>query len=104
MGLCMIKNEIQCDAVLVMDADGVDRPQDVIRLLNCFRENSESIVFAGRRKRFESITFRAGCRGCWPLIGMSMTFVQARDYRIFAEGVETLWSQAEAKARWMVAS
>ena len=63
MGLCMIKNEIQCDAVLVMDADGEDRPQDVIRLLNCFRENSESIVFAGRQKRFESITFRTGYRG-----------------------------------------
>jgi polyisoprenyl-phosphate glycosyltransferase len=104
MGLCMIKNEIQCDAVLVMDADGEDLPRDVIRLLNCFRENPESIVFAGRQKRFESITFRTGYRGYRLLTGMSMTFVPARDYRIFAEGVETLWSQAEAKARWMVAN
>jgi glycosyltransferase involved in cell wall biosynthesis len=237
MGLCMIKNEIQCDAVLVMDADGEDRHQDVIRLLNCFRENAESIVFAGRQKRFESVMFRAGYRGyrllhrlltgmsvregnfsilppsaldrlvtmselwnhyagavlksklrqlrlstdrgrrlggkshmdivslvvhglagistfyevvatrilmasvsCVLLLSMvlgvvfgirmftnlaipgwatytsglllvllintrsNMTFVPARDYRIFAEGVETLWSQAETKARWMVAN
>jgi len=108
MGLCMIKNEIQCEAVLVMDADGEDRPQDVIRLLNCFRENPESIVFAGRQKRFESISFRTRYRGYRLLhrllAGMSMTFAPARDYRIFAEGVETLWSQAEAKARWMVAN
>jgi glycosyltransferase involved in cell wall biosynthesis len=237
MDLCMIKNEIQCDAVLVMDADGEDRPQDVIRLLNCFRENAESIVFAGRQKRFESVMFRAGYRGyrllhrlltgmsvregnfsilppsaldrlvtmserwnhyagavlksklrhlrlstdrsrrlggkshmdivslvvhglagistfyevvatrilmasvsCVLLLSMvlgvvfgirmftnfaipgwatytsglllvllintrsNMTFVPARDYRIFAEGVETLWSQAETKARWMVAN
>jgi polyisoprenyl-phosphate glycosyltransferase len=251
MGLCMIKHEIECDAVLVMDADGEDRPQDVIRLLNCFRENPEFIVFAGRQKRFESITFRTGYRGyrllhrlltgmsvregnfsimppsaldrlvtmselwnhysgavfksklrhirlstdrgrrlggkshmdivslvvhglagistfyevvatrilmasvsCVTLLSMvlglvfgirmytnlaipgwatytsglllvlliqiastsfslvfllintrlNMTFVPARDYRIFAEGVETLWSQAEAEARWMVAN
>ena len=29
---------------------------------------------------------------------LNMTFVPARDYRIFAGGVETLWSQAEAEA------
>jgi hypothetical protein len=35
---------------------------------------------------------------------LNMTFVVARAYRIFGEGVETLWSQAEAEARWMVAN
>jgi hypothetical protein len=35
---------------------------------------------------------------------LNMTFVPARNYRIFAESVETLLHQAEAEARWMVAS
>jgi polyisoprenyl-phosphate glycosyltransferase len=78
MGLCMIENELQCDAVLVMDADGEDRPQDVIRLLNCFRENSESIVFAGRQKRFESITFRTGYRG-YRLLHRLLTGMSVRE-------------------------
>jgi polyisoprenyl-phosphate glycosyltransferase len=63
MGLCTIKNEIECDAVLVMDADGEDRAQDVIRLVNCFRERPECIVFAGRQRRYESFVFRTGYRG-----------------------------------------
>jgi hypothetical protein len=76
MGLCLIKNEIECDSILVMDADGEDRPQDVIRLVNCFREKPECIVFAGRQRRYESIVFRTGYRGYrllhWILTGVSV--------------------------------
>jgi hypothetical protein len=35
---------------------------------------------------------------------LNMTFIPARDYRIFAESDETLWSQAEGEAKWMVAN
>ena len=57
MGLCMIKDEIPCDAVLVMDADGEDRAEDVIRLVNRFREQPDCIVFAGRQRRYETSFF-----------------------------------------------
>jgi polyisoprenyl-phosphate glycosyltransferase len=63
MGLCQIKNEVECDSILVMDADGEDRAEDVIRLLDCFRQNPECIVFAGRKRRYESLTFQVGYRG-----------------------------------------
>jgi polyisoprenyl-phosphate glycosyltransferase len=78
MGLCMVKNEIECDAVLVMDADGEDRPQDVVRLLNYFRENPECIVFAGRQRRFESIMFRTGYKS-YRLLHRLLTGMSVRE-------------------------
>ncbi|HEY3494639.1 MAG TPA: glycosyltransferase [Polyangiaceae bacterium] len=58
VGLCHTEVEQECDAVLVMDADGEDRPVDVRRLIDEFRQTSNSVVFAERRKRLESRTFR----------------------------------------------
>ena len=78
MGLCMVKNEIQCDAVLVMDADGEDRPQDVVRLLNCFRENPECMVFAGRQRRYESLVFRTGYKS-YRLLHRVLTGMSVRE-------------------------
>lgn len=76
MGLCMIKNEIECDAVLVMDADGEDRAEDVIRLFNRLRERPDCIVFAGRQRRYEGLVFRTGYRGYrllhWLLTGVAV--------------------------------
>ncbi len=54
MGLCWIEEEMECDAVVVMDADGEDRPEDVRRLVNSFREHPQWITFAERGKRFET--------------------------------------------------
>lgn len=75
-GLCMIHNEIDCDSILVMDADGEDRPQDIVRLVICFRENPNCIVFAARKKRYESSIFRMGYSGYrllhWILTGVSV--------------------------------
>lgn len=78
MGLCMIKDEIECDAVLVMDADGEDRAEDVIRLVNCFREKPQSIVFAGRQRRYEGLVFRTGYRG-YRLLHLLLTGVAIRE-------------------------
>jgi polyisoprenyl-phosphate glycosyltransferase len=78
MGLCTIQNEIECDAVLVMDADGEDRAEDVLRLLNCFRENPECIVFAGRQRRYEGLVFRTGYRG-YRLLYRLLTGVVVRE-------------------------
>lgn len=45
--------------VAVMDADGQDCPEDLIRLLDACREGGmREIVFGGRRKRSEGATFR----------------------------------------------
>jgi glycosyltransferase involved in cell wall biosynthesis len=63
MGLCTIRDEMECDAVLVMDADGEDRAEDVIRLLERFRAEPDYIVFAGRQRRYESLVFRSGYKG-----------------------------------------
>lgn len=46
------------DAVLVMDGDGEDRPEDVPRLAQAFAEApAGTIIFAARTKRSESMTF-----------------------------------------------
>ena len=78
MGLCEIRNHMECDAVLVMDADGEDRPQDVVRLVNHFLEKPDSIVFAGRQRRYESTVFRTGYRG-YRLLHRLLTGVSVRE-------------------------
>ena len=57
MGLCMIKNEIECDAVLVMDADGEDRAVDVIRLLNAFVKRRSASCSPGVRDVTRALSF-----------------------------------------------
>ncbi|HEY7334899.1 MAG TPA: glycosyltransferase [Bryobacteraceae bacterium] len=60
MGLVYIYQNWQgIDALLVMDADGEDRPEDIPVLLACFaEEGGENVVFAARSKRLESRAFR----------------------------------------------
>jgi hypothetical protein len=61
IGLAFIDACIDTDAVVVMDADGEDKPEDVPVLLKTFSNcDSQNIVFAARRKRFESRAFRFG--------------------------------------------
>jgi hypothetical protein len=59
IGLSYLYSKSHYDGVLVMDADGEDRPQDAVRLLHEFElHNGTSIVFAQRAKRSEGIWFR----------------------------------------------
>lgn len=58
--LCHVASSVACDAVVVMDADGEDRPEDAIRLVEDLRAGSPRIVFARRRRRLESSGFQAG--------------------------------------------
>jgi hypothetical protein len=59
LGLGYVEANVPCEAVVVMDADGEDAPQDVPKLLARYREESrEKIVFAERTKRSESLFFR----------------------------------------------
>ena len=59
VGLVYVYENRPCQAVVVMDADGEDRPEDIARLLDRFhRDSSGSIVFAARSKRLERLPFR----------------------------------------------
>jgi hypothetical protein len=59
VGLSYIHENIPCEAVIVMDADGEDRPEDVPRLLQRSRDDHGStIVFAQRRRRTETPLFK----------------------------------------------
>jgi polyisoprenyl-phosphate glycosyltransferase len=58
IGLCWVEAKIPCRAVVIMDGDGEDAPEDVPRLLRAFAEKGErTIVFAERTRRSESWWF-----------------------------------------------
>jgi len=60
MGLVYVhQNWPGMDAVVVMDADGEDRPADIPALLARFKaEGGRQVVFAARAKRLENAVFR----------------------------------------------
>ncbi|HKC34685.1 MAG TPA: glycosyltransferase family 2 protein [Chitinophagaceae bacterium] len=58
VGLAYIKENLSCDKVLVMDADGEDRPEDAVVLLKESLNNPGKIVFAKRKSRQEGSGFR----------------------------------------------
>ena len=60
MGLVHIEDNVPCEAVVVMDADGEDTPAGVVQLIRAFLEGKGSVlVFAERARRVESLMFRA---------------------------------------------
>ncbi len=58
VGLAYIKENLSCDKVLVMDADGQDRPEDAVALLKESQNDPGKIIFAKRRSRQEGTGFR----------------------------------------------
>jgi polyisoprenyl-phosphate glycosyltransferase len=61
IGLAYIHANEPCQAVVVMDGDGEDDPNDVPRLIEQYRHcNGKKIIFARRSKRSESLLFRTG--------------------------------------------
>jgi hypothetical protein len=60
VGLSYIDEHIPCEAVIVMDADGEDRAEDIPLLIDRYRQEQRiPIVFAERQRRVESWSFRA---------------------------------------------
>lgn len=60
IGLAYAEAHLRPGIVVVMDSDGEDRPEDIPRLVEaCRSRGMESIVFAERAKRSESMLFRA---------------------------------------------
>jgi polyisoprenyl-phosphate glycosyltransferase len=59
VGLAYVEANTSCRAVVVMDGDGEDDPDDVPKLIEkCRREGYEKLVFAKRLKRSESWLFK----------------------------------------------
>ncbi|HEX9368292.1 MAG TPA: glycosyltransferase [Vicinamibacterales bacterium] len=60
IGLAYVEQHVEHQAVVIMDGDGEDRPEDVPRLLAAMTvegEEGESIVFAERLRRSEGLRF-----------------------------------------------
>jgi hypothetical protein len=58
VALCHVQDTMELDAVVVMDADGEDRPEDVPRLVQEFhRQRAQRIIFAERTRRSEGVVF-----------------------------------------------
>ena len=60
IGLFYIHQNLPCEQVIVMDADGQDRPDDVPALLEAAARYPGQVIFAARTKRLETISFRIG--------------------------------------------
>lgn len=58
IGLCVAVEDDDCDAVLVMDADGEDSPSVIEKLLQVAGDRIDYCVVAERRKRSENLTFK----------------------------------------------
>lgn len=58
VGLAYVKENIACDKVLIMDADGEDQPVDAVTLLQESKNNTDKIIFAYRKSRQEGNSFR----------------------------------------------
>ena len=59
IGLSYVNDNInEYDYVIVLDADGEDKPLDIVRLIDvCKKNNDDKIIFAKRKKRNENIVY-----------------------------------------------
>ena len=60
VGLVQFAARTDIDAVLVMDSDGEDRPEEIALLAAAARANPDAVILAQRSKRSESRGFRFG--------------------------------------------
>jgi glycosyltransferase involved in cell wall biosynthesis len=58
LGLAYLAESESKSNVLVMDADGEDKPEDIPAILEAWNNNPDKIIFAHRSKRSEGIIFR----------------------------------------------
>ncbi|MBN8968281.1 MAG: glycosyltransferase [Rhizobiales bacterium] len=59
VGLSLV-NELDYDAVIVMDSDGEDLPSDIPAMLHAHDDNPDAIIVARRAQRSEGRVFRSG--------------------------------------------
>jgi polyisoprenyl-phosphate glycosyltransferase len=59
IALAHVYEHIRPGAVVIMDGDGEDAPEDVPRLVASLEASGRKVIFAERRRRSESLVFRA---------------------------------------------
>ena len=78
LGLYQVHEFLHASAVVIMDADGEDRAEDVATLLAEFDQGGEgSVVFAARTKRMEGLAFRF-CYQAYRTVHRMLTGVEVR--------------------------
>ena len=78
LGLYHLHEFTDAEAVVVMDGDGEDRPQDLPELLRAFDAGAGTeVVFAARTRRMESLAFRI-CYQAYRLVHRALTGVVVR--------------------------
>jgi len=78
LGTAYVHEHVPCDAMLVMDADGEDRPEDAAELVKvCRAQAGERIIFAERTRRSESALFQVFYR-CYQLLHWVLTGIRVR--------------------------
>ena len=60
VGLSLVARREDIDAVIVMDSDGEDRPEDIAMLLAAAAAQPDCVILAQRAQRSEGIGFRVG--------------------------------------------
>ncbi|MBP6385938.1 MAG: glycosyltransferase [Pseudarcicella sp.] len=58
LGLSYIVEKLDFSMIIVMDSDGEDKPEDLVRMIEKSYENPNQIIFAKRSKRSESSVFK----------------------------------------------
>ena len=73
IALTHIFKSYPCKAVIVMDADGEDRPEDILPLVNlCSEYDFKKIIFAERARRIEGLIFIFFYR-CYQILHIVLT-------------------------------
>ena len=100
IGLTYIYRHLPCDAIVVMDADGEDRPEDVPRLMDAFEQlERSSVVFAERTRRSEGLWFRFSYF-VYRLLHRSLTGIPVRFGNFSIVPFEALSSLVVASELW----
>jgi polyisoprenyl-phosphate glycosyltransferase len=60
IGLVRVASWPNIDAVLVMDSDGEDRPEEICVLVDASRANHDTVILAERASRSETMGFKIG--------------------------------------------
>jgi glycosyltransferase involved in cell wall biosynthesis len=78
LGTAYVHENFECDGMLVMDADGEDRPADAMSLVaRCREQDNDRIIFAERTRRSESWLFQSFYR-FYQLLHWLLTGVRVR--------------------------
>jgi glycosyltransferase involved in cell wall biosynthesis len=78
LGIAYVHEHIPCNGVLIMDADGEDRPEDAVQLVaRCREQDNDRIIFAERTRRSESVMFQF-CYRIYQMLHWMLTGIRVR--------------------------